>query len=97
MNLGLNFLAEADGGRVIGFGENGKIGSLKYLIDAVTMIIYTGSVQHAAVNFPQYDLMSYIGSMPLGCYAPAPTSKTGATDQDFLDMLPPLELANLQN
>lgn len=84
------------GGRISGFGENGSIGSFSYLVDAIRMIIYTCSVQHAAVNFPQYDLMSYVGGMPLAVYKEAPTSKTGATEQDFLDTLPPLEQANLQ-
>jgi arachidonate 15-lipoxygenase len=83
-------------GKVKDFGEQGKIFTVNYLIDAVTMIIYTASVQHAAVNFPQYDLMSYAIAMPLAVYGEAPKTKTGATEQDYLDVLPPLELANLQ-
>ena len=85
-----------DGGRISGFGQNNTIGTFEYLVDAVRMIIYTSSVQHAAVNFPQYDLMSYVSSMPLAVYKEAPTSKAGGTEEDFLDMLPPLEQANLQ-
>ncbi len=78
-------LGAHDGGRVPGM--SGEIGTLGYLTDAVTLIIYTASVQHAAVNFPQYDLMSYCPNMPLAAYAPAPTDKN-ATRQDYLDMLP---------
>lgn len=78
-------LGAHDGGRVPGM--SGDIGTLGYLIDAATLIIYTASVQHAAVNFPQYDLMSYCPNMPLAAYAPAPTTKN-ATRQDYLDMLP---------
>ena len=89
-------LIAQDGGRVKYFGENGSIATVQYLCDAVTLILYTTSVQHAAVNFPQFDLMSYSPAMPLACFSPAPTSKTGATEQDYLDMLPPLEVANLQ-
>ena len=85
-----------NGGRISGFGENNSIGSFEYLVNAVRMIIYTCSVQHAAVNFPQYDLMSYVGAMPLAVYKEAPTSNEGGTEQDYLDTLPPLEQANLQ-
>ncbi len=83
-----------DGGRVVGLSS--EIGTLEYLIDVTTLIIYTASVQHAAVNFPQYDIMSYAPNMPLACYAPRPTKKTGATEQDYLDILPPLDQAELQ-
>jgi arachidonate 15-lipoxygenase len=53
-------------------------------------------VQHAAVNFPQYDVMSYAPRMPFAAYAPPPTSKTGATAADHLAMLPPLNIAEQQ-
>lgn len=85
-----------DGGRVRGLGLNGALATRAYLADVATLIIYTGSVQHAAVNFPQYDLMSYTLNMPLAGYAPPPKSKTGATEQDFLNLLPPLDMALMQ-
>ena len=89
-------LISQEGGRVVGFGERNGIVTRSYLTQALTLIIYTCSVQHAAVNFPQYDLMSYTPNMPLASYAAAPTSKSGATEQDFLDTLPPLDMAELQ-
>jgi arachidonate 15-lipoxygenase len=82
-----------DGGRLNGLPV---IETRDDLVEAVTMVIYTASAQHAAVNFPQYDLMSYAPNIPLAGYAPAPTSKTGATEQDYLAMLPPLNMAELQ-
>jgi arachidonate 15-lipoxygenase len=88
-------LVAIDGGRVIGIGKSGATCTREYLADAATLVIFTASVQHAAVNFPQYDLMSYVPNMPLACYAPAPTCKD-ATHADYLDMLPPLNHANLQ-
>ena len=88
-------LVAADGGRVCGIGKSGRTCTREYLADAATLIIFTASVQHAAVNFPQYDLMSYVPNMPLACYAPAPTSKH-ATHADYLAVLPPLNHANLQ-
>ncbi len=89
-------LVSVDGGRVPGIGKRGATCTREYLIDAATLIVYTASVQHAAVNFPQYDLMSYVPNMPLACYAPAPTEKGVSTQADYLAMLPPLHHANLQ-
>jgi arachidonate 15-lipoxygenase len=89
-------LVAQDGGRVVGFGEDGKISTLAYLIDAATMIIFTASAQHASVNFPQNQIMSYVPAAALAGYAPAPTQTTGATEADFFAMLPPISEAKLQ-
>jgi arachidonate 15-lipoxygenase len=85
-----------DGGRLRGIPNGGSIQTVGELIDVLTFVIYTCSVQHAAVNFPQYDCMSYVPNMPLAGYRPAPTSKTGATEADFVAMLPTLDMAELQ-
>ena len=87
-------LGAKNGGRVKGL--TGDFGSLNYLIDVVTMVIYTSSVQHAAVNFPQYDLMSYVPNMPGAVYLPRPTELSGATERDFLNTLPPTKVAEYQ-
>jgi arachidonate 15-lipoxygenase len=89
-------ITSTEGGRLKGIGQDGKIHTREDLIDTVTLVIYTCSVQHAAVNFPQYDLMSYAPAMPLASYRPAPTSKQGGTAADYLAMLPPLKMAELQ-
>lgn len=89
-------LVSSDGGRLKGIGRDGKLDTRDELIDTATLIIYICSVQHAAVNFPQYDLMSYAPAMPLAGYRPAPTTKKGGTPADYLAMLPPLEIAELQ-
>jgi arachidonate 15-lipoxygenase len=85
-----------EGGRLKGIGQDGKIHTREDLIDTLTLVIHTCSVQHAAVNFPQYDLMSYAPAMPLASYRPAPTSKQGGTAADYLAMLPPLKMAEFQ-
>lgn len=85
-----------DGGRVPDFGEDGGIKTLNYLIDATTLIIFTASAQHAAVNFPQKDLMSYAPVLPLAGYLPASVLKKEVTKQDYLNLLPPLEQAQRQ-
>ena len=90
-----------DGGRMTGFGESNSSGgfdlhSRAYLVDAVTLIIFTSSVQHAAVNFSQATYMSYSPNMPFAGYHPAPKQATGATKDDYFNLIPPLEPAEAQ-
>lgn len=85
-----------DGGRIPHFGENGGIKTFNYLNDAITLIIFTASAQHAAVNFPQKDLMSYAAAIPMAGYLPASTLKREVTEQDYLNLLPPLDQAQRQ-
>jgi arachidonate 15-lipoxygenase len=75
---------------------DGRFQSVAELIELVSLIVFTCSAQHSAVNFPQYDLMTYVPRMPLAAYQPAPTKKTGATHADYLAMLPPMDMAELQ-
>ena len=89
-------LAAKDGGRINGLPNGGSIQCVSDLIEVVTFVIYTCSVQHAAVNFPQWDYMAYAPNMPLASYRPVPTSQTGATEADYLAMLPTLDMAELQ-
>ncbi|NES72865.1 MAG: lipoxygenase, partial [Okeania sp. SIO2D1] len=85
-----------DGARVPDFGEDGGIKTLKYLINAATLIIFTASAQHAAVNFPQKDIMSYAPAVPLAGYLPSSILKGEVSEQDYLNLLPPLEQAQGQ-
>jgi len=93
------WVAEAqayDGGRVSDFGEDGGIQTRDYLVDAATLIIFTASAQHAAVNFPQKDLMGYAAAFPLAGYLPASTLRREISEQDYLNLLPPLDQAQRQ-
>ena len=97
----LQELVADDGGKMTGIGESTALGTVdihtrEYLFDAVTLIIFTCSAQHAAVNFPQATFMTYGPIMPLAGYQPAPTATTGATTQDYFDLLPPLSQAEEQ-
>ena len=88
-----------DGGRLQDFGDEGTgtISTLAYLIDAVTMVIFTASAQHAAVNFPQNGVMSFAPAMPTAGYIPALTATDAVTSgYDWLDLLPPLDQAQAQ-
>ena len=86
-----------DGGRVPDFGQtDGHIETLDYLIDALTLIIFTASVQHAAVNFPQKGIMSYPPAVPLAGYQSASVLNGEVSQQDYLNLLPPLEQGQTQ-
>ena len=67
-------LVSETGGRLRGFGEDGAgvIATREYLYQVCTMLIFTASAQHAAVNFPQRSIMAYAPILPMGGYAPAP-------------------------
>lgn len=93
-----NEVQALDGGRIADFGEaNGKIQTKAYLIDAITLIIFTASAQHAVVNSPQKDMMSYAGMIPLAGYLPASILlKSEVSEQDYLNLFPPLEQAQKQ-
>src|SRR5262249_17510840 len=78
------------GGRISGVDPTR---TLAELVDVTALVIFTASAQHAAVNFPQYDIMSYAPAIPLAGYAPAPTTKQGATEADYFAQLPPRDMA----
>lgn len=93
-------LTDPEGGRLRGFGENeapeGTIRSLAYLVNVATMVIFTSSAQHAAVNFPQYELMGYAPGFPLAGYNPKAKVTSIQNEQDFLNFLAPLDQAQNQ-
>lgn len=65
-----------------------------YLREVLTMVIFTASTQHAAVNFPQQSVMSYTPAMPLACYQEPPLAPTDSiSTDDMLSTLPPLQQA----
>ena len=78
----------------IGENADGHIKTLDYLVNAISTIIFSASAQHAAVNFPQSGLMTYVPAFPLACYSPAPTAPQ--EQQDFMGSLPPLDRAEQQ-
>lgn len=67
------------------------------LVQLVTTAIFMGSVEHAAVNFPQSYVMSYTPALPLAAYAPAPTVNSPyLPEKTLLETLPPLDQAYTQ-
>ncbi|MFV1873753.1 MAG: lipoxygenase family protein [Oleiphilus sp.] len=73
-----------------------QIDDFDYLVKLVSLIIYTGSAQHAAVNFAQYPLMSYIPNATGTLYKAAPTRSETLSQKDVVSWLPPLDVALYQ-
>jgi arachidonate 15-lipoxygenase len=86
-------MSARDGGRLKDVPQLRTVGDL---VSALTHIIFTGSAQHAAVNFPQLQEMSFAPGFPLAGYAPS-SAKEDSTEADWLAMLPPLGLAHYQS
>jgi arachidonate 15-lipoxygenase len=78
-------------GGIVGFP---KIEDTATLSQVLAMIMFTASAQHAAVNFTQRADMSYSPALAGALWA---EWKDGdATEQDWLDLLPPLQFGELQ-
>lgn len=88
-------LVDPSYGQLKDFGDSGqgKIRTREYLVRAVAFIIFTASVQHASVNFPQSTLMSYAPALGGAQYAPAPPKDRKADVEDWTRMLTPLTTA----
>lgn len=62
------------------------------LIEYCTLIIFTGSAQHAAVNFGQFDIYGYTPNAPIGMRKPPPEQKD-VLYYNLLDYLPDIATA----
>ncbi|HQZ17678.1 MAG TPA: lipoxygenase family protein [Vicinamibacteria bacterium] len=78
-------------------GKVARIDSLDYLVEMVSLMIYTAGPQHANVNYAQYPMMSYLPSVAGTAYAPPPTSAPVANPEaEYLKVLAPLDVALYQ-
>uniref|UniRef100_A0A1A8QD00 Arachidonate 5-lipoxygenase n=1 Tax=Nothobranchius rachovii TaxID=451742 RepID=A0A1A8QD00_9TELE len=62
--------------------------SLDELIEYLTVVIFTASAQHAAVNFGQYDWCSWIPNAPSTMRKPPPQEKGLANVNTIIESLP---------
>ncbi|XP_047222326.1 arachidonate 12-lipoxygenase, 12R-type-like [Girardinichthys multiradiatus] len=62
--------------------------TVKELVKFATMVIFTGSVQHAAVNSGQFDFGGWMPNLPSSIRCPPPTKKNEATEATILSALP---------
>jgi arachidonate 15-lipoxygenase len=82
---------QTTGGRVKGMPE--RITNVAELIEIITTVIFTCGPQHSAVNFAQYEYMTFVPNMPLAAYQDVPAENPRMadpmTDKKILDLLPP--------
>ncbi|MEL7519779.1 MAG: lipoxygenase family protein, partial [Pseudomonadota bacterium] len=83
-------IASTDLGKLDGFTAPSTRAEL---VQICTMIIFTASAQHAAVNFPQRSIMSFAPAVTGAMWEQAPTTGESATKQEWLSMMPPEPLA----
>ncbi|XP_022083391.1 allene oxide synthase-lipoxygenase protein-like isoform X2 [Acanthaster planci] len=86
--------SHGDGGCGIkGVHGNGKFLKTVDLTDAVTALIFTSSVGHAAANFAQYDEYAFPPNYPAFMrHEQPPKDKNPRTEQDVLNCLPHKEM-----
>jgi arachidonate 15-lipoxygenase len=78
-------------------GESWQLDSFEYLVELVSLLVYTAGPQHANVNYAQYPMMSYLPSVSGTAYAAPPTSASVAdTEAEYLKVLPPLDVSLYQ-
>ena len=77
-----------DGSSLIGHDFPPSIITKTELVDICTLIMFTGSAQHAAVNFGQYAYHSFIPNAPLVLHQPLPTVKGRLTFKQLMNALP---------
>ena len=65
-----------------------EITTKKELTEYCTLIIFTGSVQHASVNFGQYDMYAFIPNASATLRLPPPNKKGHADYNKLLSTLP---------
>jgi arachidonate 15-lipoxygenase len=80
-------LVSQSGGRVKGVPN--RIDQLQQLVDIATAVIFTCGPQHSAVNYPQYEYMTFMPNMPLAAYKQMTGEGTIADHKSLLSFLPP--------
>jgi arachidonate 5-lipoxygenase len=72
-----------------------QIATKKVLTEYCTLIIFTGSVQHASINFGQYDMYAFVPNAPATLRLPPPSKKGDADYNTLMSTLP--DKANTAN
>lgn len=71
----------------------GPIATKHKLAEICTMVMFTASAQHAAVNFPQKSIMAFAPAVTGAAWAAAPSAQAGQDKAGWIAMMPPMALA----
>ncbi|KAI1898745.1 hypothetical protein AGOR_G00075540 [Albula goreensis] len=72
-----------------------SFGSVKEVIKFVTMIIFTVSAQHSAINNSQFDYGAWTPNYPSSMQQPPPTTKGSSDESTILEALPDVSVSAL--
>ena len=91
-----NGFPSSDFGAPQGHGFPNKIETRADLVEYCTLIMFTGSAQHAAVNFGQFHIYGYAPNAPIGMRKhPLTRKNTGIPSTDLKDFLPDVRTATV--
>ncbi len=76
--------------KIRGFGP---VATRAQLAEICTMVMFTASAQHAAVNFPQKDIMAFAPAVTGAGWQAAPNGQRGHDKPGWIAMMPPMALA----
>lgn len=76
--------------KIMGFGA---VTTRARLAEVCAMVMFTASAQHAAVNFPQKDIMAFAPAITGAGWQAAPNGQRGHDKAGWLAMMPPMALA----
>ncbi len=83
----------------LGSKDGGRLGGVPVaktraqLAELVSVMIWTASAQHSALNYAQFPFMGMIPNLPGAGYAPPPTAATADEERSLVDLLPPVDIA----
>ncbi|XP_060540892.1 polyunsaturated fatty acid lipoxygenase ALOX15B-like isoform X1 [Pantherophis guttatus] len=75
-------------------GIPSSIQSVPELIKYLTMVIFTCSAHHAAVNGGQFEMGAFMPNLPSSMRKPPPQAKAPLRLQDFLDTIPEMNVTS---